>query len=251
MTKSAEARRQRKAEVVRRASGAGPVDQLRCIFPGCRNPTRAASARGLNQRYCRQHEDHFQRHGSYYRRSYSASELKPYRVFAERWLVANGSDPYVQSAIKGADVLIRRGRSEEAFRLRGLTPAERASVAWGRLRKARIPAVRPVAAWLAVEMRLRDDPQAELKAEFRRVQAAKLIHRMASGTHKRWEQERSDGRVTVVELHKYPASRGRVLRHIGEALERVAELVVQHHLDALLIAFRQPRGRSPGPRAVP
>jgi hypothetical protein len=38
----------------------------------------------------------------------------------------------------------------------------------------------------------------------------------------------------VQELHWYPPSRGRVLRHIGEDLEGAAELLVDHHLDAIL-----------------
>ncbi len=82
-----------------------------------------------------------------------------------------------------------------------------------------------IAAWLSVVATIAADPSADTRNEFRHVQAAKVLHRMASGTHRRWERERPDGRVEVTEFHKYPASRGRVLRHIGEQLERVAELV--------------------------
>jgi hypothetical protein len=77
-------------------------------------------------------------------------------------------------------------------------------------------------------MILQADPQGERKAEFKRVQAAKLVHRMASGSHKRWERQRSDGRISVHEIHKFPHSRGQVLRYIGEGLERAAELVVRN-----------------------
>jgi hypothetical protein len=72
----------------------------------------------------------------------------------------------------------------------------------------------------------RADPQAERKVEFKRVQAAKLVHRLASGSHKRWERPRPDGSVVVQELHKWPHSRGQVLRHLGEQIERVTELLV-------------------------
>ncbi len=72
-----------------------------------------------------------------------------------------------------------------------------------------------VAAWLAVDLCLRDDPQPDRHDEYRQVQAAKLIHRMAGGTHKRWERQRGDGSVEVSELHKHPVSRGRVLRLVG------------------------------------
>lgn len=72
-----------------------------------------------------------------------------------------------------------------------------------------------LAAWMAVELRLQDDPQPDRHDEYKQVQAAKLIRRMAGGTHKRWEHERPDDSITVTSLHKYPASRGLVLRVIG------------------------------------
>jgi hypothetical protein len=77
-------------------------------------------------------------------------------------------------------------------------------------------------------MIIRDDPQADSKREFRHVQAAKLVHRMASGTHKRWGEG-----ANVTELHVYPRSRGRVLRHIGQAVEEACELLIDHHRASL------------------
>lgn len=72
-----------------------------------------------------------------------------------------------------------------------------------------------VAAWLTVEAIIRDDPQAESKREFKQVQAAKLVDRLASGTHKRW----SAGAGGATEMHVYPASRGPVLSLVGTDLE--------------------------------
>jgi hypothetical protein len=141
------------------------------------------------------------------------------------WLEANQRDTYVANAVDRVATLLRTaGPHVEAFRLRGLSPQERAKAAWARLRKAGIDPRRVVAAWLAVEMIVRDDPQADRKAEFKQVQAAKLVHRMASGTHKRWGEG-----STATELHVYPRPRGRVLRHMGEALEEACELLVEHH----------------------
>jgi hypothetical protein len=198
----------------------------------------------VNRLYCRAHEDHFQRHGSYLKGSYAAAELRPYRIAAERWLKANGADPFARTALLAIERLIYSNRVEEAFRLRGLSPAERAGIAWGRLRRAEVSPIKPVAAWLAVEMRLADDPQPDWHAEFKRVQAAKLVHRMASGTHKRWERERPNGQVEVTEMHKYPANRGRVLRHIGETLERAVEKLVAKRLPAIRATVRLPAAAS-------
>lgn len=60
---------------------------------------RAANFSGIS------HEDHFQRHGSYHKGSYSAAELRSYRLAAERWLQGNGQDPYAQAALKAVEAL--------------------------------------------------------------------------------------------------------------------------------------------------
>jgi len=145
---------------------------------------------------------------------------------------------WVRNAIDRVNGLYRSaGTHEEAFRLKGKNPKERAAIHWTRLRKAEIDPRLVVAAWLAVEMVIRDDSQPVSTKEFKRIQAAKLVHRMASGTHRRWEQEivgannPSRGRMLVTEMHVYPRSRGRVLRHIGEDLETAVELLVDHHLN--------------------
>jgi hypothetical protein len=95
-------------------------------------------------------------------------------------------------------------------------------------------------------MKGKDDAQAETKREFKRVQAAKVIHRLASGTHRRWPQ--GNGKAT--ELHAYPASRGLVLRHVGEDLERAIELLAEKYLEA---ERRETKRRSAGEpvRAAP
>ncbi|TIL49704.1 MAG: hypothetical protein E5Y83_25240 [Mesorhizobium sp.] len=197
----------------------------RCCVIGCGKPARAGTGDGLDTRFCRSHADHYARHGSPYRASFRAQEINPYRVAALAWLEANQSDTYVANAVDRVATLLRTsGPHVEAFRLRGLSPQDRAKAAWARLRKSDIDPRRVVAAWLAVEMIISEDPQAERKAEFKQVQAAKLVHRMASGTHKRWGEG-----PTVAELHVYPRPRGRVLRHIGEALEEACALLVDHH----------------------
>lgn len=198
-----------------------------CRIIGCPNPASAGTDEGLNQRYCRQHEDFYERHGSYIKRSYIASEINPYRKIALDWLKSNTDDITVKLAIKGVEALYGgAGAHVEAFRLNGLLPEERAKAAWARLRVANVNPIEPLAAILAVELTILNDPQADRKQHFKWVQAAKLVHRMASGSHKRWERESNDGKIHIVELHKYPRSRGRVLVHIGKQLEQVAQLAV-------------------------
>jgi len=99
-----------------------------------------------------------------------------------------------------------------------MSPGNRAKAAWAQLRKREVDPLEVLAAWLAVDLRLRDDLQPDSHQEYRYVQVAKLIHRMAGGAHKRWEREQANGKAEVTELHKYPVSRGRVLRVIGSQL---------------------------------
>jgi len=229
---SVETRKRRKQDVAARAKRRNAQIRSVCTIPDCGKPTRTAAGQGLNTRFCRRHEDQYQRHGSPYRGSYGHQQLNPYRRAAFDWLVENAEDFWVKNAVAGVEGLYQNaGPVIEAFRLRGLKPEERARAAWARLRKAEIDLRLPVAAWIAIEMIVRDDPQAMTTNEYKRVQAAKIIHRMVSGTHKRWEQPRPGGGVRVTELRKYPISRGRVLRHIGEDIERVAELIVEKHLE--------------------
>ena len=205
-----------------------------CRIIGCPNPTTAGTTQGLNHLYCRRHEEHFERHGSYIKGSYKAEYLKPYRKAAEAWLKENVDNPLVKYALEAIEGLYRSaGPKVESFRLRGLTPAQRARAAWARLREAEVSPLKPLAAWLAVELAIRADPQAEAKQEYKLVQAAKLVHRMASGTHKRWERERPGGKVVVEEMHKYPHSRGQVLRHLGKQLQAATEMLVAYHLEEI------------------
>jgi hypothetical protein len=245
-------RRQRKKEVAARAATPDATSPY-CHIVGCKNPTRAGAGTGLNRRYCRVHEDSYQRHGSPHRGSYDAASLNPYRRATFDWLTANADNIWVKNAIVGVQRLYRvAGPAVEAFRLRGMKPRERAWAAWARLRRAEIDPRLPLAAWIAVELILCDDPPFAVITEFRRVQAAKVIHRIVSGTHRRWEQERLQGRPIVTEMHKFPLSRGHVLRYIGKDIERVAEFIVEKHLDDIA-AFKaqQEKDGKLGKRAHP
>ena len=230
-------RQSRKTEIRARAERPDPQYKY-CRIVECPNLARAATLDGLDTRYCRAHADQLQRHGSPYKKSYPAKVLNPYRRAALAWLEANSDNFWVQNAVERVQALYHgAGQHEEAFRLRGKNARERAKIHWARLRKAGINPYLVIAAWLSVEMVMQDDSQPVLTKEFKRVQAAKLVHRMASGSHRRWEQEIRDlhrpGRtkIQVTEMHIYPRSRGQVLRHIGQDLEGAVELLVDHHLN--------------------
>ena len=100
-----------------------------CVVLGCRNATRAASREGLDRRLCRKHYEHYQRHGSPFRGSYTAAELKPHRQAIRQWLRADSNWPEVKQAIARVDILYRSAGpaepaepAEPAYRLKGLSP---------------------------------------------------------------------------------------------------------------------------------
>lgn len=211
--------RQRRLDGLRKRI-AGPQDAYeRCrIFP-CPNRTTADRGEGLNRLYCRKHIEFYRRHGSYVKTSYGAGELRVYRTRALEWLKLQEHEAGVRSAVEGMRRLYRAaGAPIAANRLAGRPPTERANAMWAQLRLRGVDPLEVLAAWLAVDLRIRDDPQPDRHEEYRLVQAAKLIHRLAGGTHKRWETERADGKVVVTQLHRHPVSRGRVLRVVGRQL---------------------------------
>jgi hypothetical protein len=198
----------------------------RCIVADCDQPTMAKQRSGLNRNYCKRHVEHYRRHGSYSKRSYTASQLGPYRKGAAELLMAFSGRPEMAEAVDRVRTLYwRGGRKEEAFRLAGKSPEVRSRYAWARLREDGVAPDVLIAAVLAVVMCARQDNQPERRPEYVEVQVGKAIHRMAGGSHKRWERERPDGSVEVTELHKYPASRGLVLRHLGRAALKACEPV--------------------------
>lgn len=208
-------RKQRRDEVKARAAQPNHMYGY-CRVLHCGKPARAGTGDGLDMVFCRSHADHYSRHGSPYKGSYTAQELMPHRMVARLWLKANRDHPQVrQAALRIHGLCQQAGPHVEAFRLRGLSPRERALAAWARLRKAEVDPLRVLEAWLTIEGAVAADPQPDNDPEFKRVQAAKLVHRLASGTHKSWP---AAGGGTQ-ELHVYPRSRGNVLRHIGRDLE--------------------------------
>ncbi|WP_244919734.1 hypothetical protein [Rhizobium grahamii] len=77
-----------------------------------------------------------------------------------------------------------------------------------------------MAIYLGVSALIEDDWKSHRTQEFRNVQAAKAIHRLASGTHRNWEvwSPKSED-FHPLGFHAYPRSSGHVLRKIGGELE--------------------------------
>jgi hypothetical protein len=206
-----------------------------------------ASGLGLAAFHCRKHVEHRARHGSHWHGTYSAAELKPYLAAATSYVRLRAeSDRFIKHALNAIQLLLEQaGPTEIATRLRGMSARRRARIALARLRVAGIKPERFVAIVLAVTALIEEDPGSHRVKEFRTVQIAKALHRLASGTHKRWPYVDAYGRKGQTEMHAFPRSSGQVLRIMGRAVEELCEWVVEKHLPGVLALKKKRYGQHP------
>ena len=123
-------------------------------------------------------------------------------------------------------------------------------MAFARLREAGIEPERLLAIHMAVGALIEDDNGSHRVDEFRLVQTAKAVHRLASGTHRQWDFPMRDGTTRPLHFHAYPRSSGIVLRVIGREIDEicggVAEAAVQEVIAARLAKFGPHPSHLPG-----
>lgn len=237
MARSIEGRRRRANKLGARIASDAQDHFSKCTIIGCGQPTLRAAKTGLAIALCRKHQLHRQRHGSPFCPSPSAALLRPYLKAANELIDFRRSDPFVSAAL--ADLLSlaeTAGPVIIATRLRGLPPFGRAKIALARLREAGVKPERLLAITLAVHALMEDNAVVTHRVpEWRIVAIAKAAHRLASGHHRVWKVPDNQGRIVQrTELHAYPRSSGRILRHLGEMIEKKCELVIDQHLAAVL-----------------
>lgn len=242
-----EARVARSRKVRVRATAPAINEPSTCSVFGCGRPTMRAEGKGVAALHCRRHVEHHARHGSHWHGSYSAADLKPYLRAAASWIKAHRDDAWLKHDLATVGMMLETsGRAEPATALRGRSPRERARIALARLRDAGIKPERIVAIALAAHAADREDPMTTRSREFREVQIAKAAHRLASGYHRKFEWQLRDGDTGVYAVHAYARSTGRVLRHLGKAIDEACSHVVAHHLDAVLALKVERSGPHPG-----
>jgi hypothetical protein len=213
--------------------------QQGCTIPGCGRPTAKAAGTGFAEHHCRYHVQFKARHGSHWCPTYRAAELKPYATVAREWVRNHRQHPTVAMALAWLEgLLANAGRAEMAQNIKRKPAAERAKVAFARLRDAGIAPERVLAIYLGVSALIEDDRGSHRVREFRIVQVAKALHRLASGTHKSWAFDTGRG-VVPVRMDVYPKSSGLVLRVMGEAVEECAGNVSGIALEPILTAKRE------------
>lgn len=145
--------------------------------------------------------------------------MAPFRVHAASWLREHLDDVRVKRAIQSiAAHLSEAGKVVNAYSLREKSAKERARIAFARLRNADVSPDRILLRIVAVSACCDAKGIDRRQREYRQVQYAKAIHRLASGTHKTTSGFPMPS--------KYPRSEGQVLRHMGALLEDIASLAL-------------------------
>jgi hypothetical protein len=212
-----------------------------CSLLGCGRTTQARDGKGLSKWHCRYHVQWNNRHGSYWKGTYRAEQLLPYRKAAERYIREHREDRWIVSSLRSlAGLMNRAGPVQSMSDVMVMAPADKAKAALARMRAAGVPAMRLLVVYLGVSAAVAEDPigPGGEPGEYRRVQVAKAAHRLASGYHTDYGYER------------YPRSSGLMLRHLGQRLEKACEFMREYHLDAVLelkVAMVGARPPSPSP----
>jgi hypothetical protein len=223
----------------RPASPSGPAQP--CVIPHCGRPSMRSAGVGYAEMHCRYHVQFKARHGSHWHGTYKAAVLKPYLAVAAEWIEAHRGENAVDYALKGVRGLLDgAGWAEPAQDIKWRPPAFKARMAFARLREAGIKPERLLTIHMAVAALIEDDRGSHRVTEFRLVQTAKAAHRLASGTHKKWEWPTPDGGTRAILFHAYPRSSGITLRIIGKAIDEVCSAVTESALQDV-IAMRRAR----------
>ncbi len=210
-------KRHQRAEYI--ASRAKQTDEhQRCKAPMCTRLTRSAAGDGVGKHHCKMHEQRLMRHGSTIKDSYRAPDLHRYAKRTYEWLKANQSHPAAQEAKAKLDRTLREaGHYESQANVPYMTPAEKARLAWMRIRIKQLEPELVISKLMAVEAMLKVDPPLSSEAEqYRLWQLGKVTHRMAGGYHRR--------EVMPGQKHwKFFQSSGHVLKHLGEQAAKVTQ----------------------------
>ena len=207
----------RNAEIKRRSSAhLEPGVSRRCNVLGCSRLSQRASGTGLSETHCKYHVEFHRRHGSYWRRSFLKDQLEPYRQAATKWVSARQGQPNVVRVVRHLQQLIdNSGRRYSAYDVRWLDPDQRANAVLANLREEGKTGEQLLIIVLTIHAAVSElGPRGD--REFRHVQIAKLMHRLASGTHR----TTSGFRIPS----KYPRPEGVFMRTLGRRVEDVAAI---------------------------
>lgn len=224
-------KRQKSADrMERRKAAAMDPEAGRCLLFGCSRPVQRADGKGFSQTHCHYHVQFRQRHGSYWKTTYSADDIRPYREAANRFLIYRWRENDTERALCGLrDLMNWEGRHIPLPELKTRSPDLKVKAALWRLNAAGVKPLQLLRDHLAISGAVHDDfAGAE---EFRLVQIAKAASRLASG----WKKEYAAAPAWVVNQR----SAGLFLRGLGAKLEEACGFYTAEHLGGMLAVKRE------------
>lgn len=200
---------------IRQRIRAAKIDEVTiCPVPGCGRKVERTMGTGLSLTHCRYHIQFRNRHGSFWKKSYSAAELRPYREAASRCTKCPHNDGPLGVALANLQWMLDTSgpvkRVIDTFRL---DPKSKARAAIARMREARVSPLKLLINCIAVTAAVHNDPiRGGGPADYyRHVQIAKACRRTASGSHAVYGPgSRHD---------RYPRSGGRFLPVLGKMID--------------------------------
>jgi hypothetical protein len=227
-----------------------------CSLPGCGQPVAELRGQALG-RLCRPHLERLRRHGCAWLGTYKASDLNAYRRAAWDWLSENEGFLGARLTTGVVSGLIARGSLQPIRQVVRQNAEVKAAAIWGRFAELNTEPKIIAAAILAVWLRVAHDHsagRAPSGAEYRDVQTAKLLLRLAGGSVRRWPPRREGGQPIV--LKSFVSSEGRVLRVLGRSAAEGAQSLSAGEWEALrahvaaFISSHSGRAVAPYPQSV-
>lgn len=194
-----------------------------CPIPGCGRPPQARAGKGASLIHCDRCCRRRNRHGDLIKKTYSAAELRPYLVAAQRFIKAHPKDFHLNEAERRLALLLEfAGPSQRIVDFPRLRPSQKAQAVLARMHRKGVPPRRLLAIALAVSAAVLDDPIRPIgtPGEYRIVQLGKRALRQASGQHSVYGPNNA--------YHRYPRSAGEMLRCLGRLIEEAAEPASGH-----------------------
>lgn len=205
----------------------------KCSIPGCGAPVAELRGQALGH-LCRPHLERLRRHGCAWLGTYKASDLNAYRRAVWHWLSENEAALGVRVTTGSVSRLIAQGSQQPIRQVVRQNAEVKAAAIWGRFAASNTDPKIIASAILAVWLRVADDHsagRAPSGAEYRDVQTAKLLLRLAGGSVRRWPSRREGGQPIV--LKSFVSSEGRVLRVLGRGAAEVAQSLSEGEWEAM------------------
>ncbi|MBU0583455.1 MAG: hypothetical protein KKB66_13150 [Alphaproteobacteria bacterium] len=214
MSLSPAKRERRRRDIGARATAPSLEAPRRCTVLGCTNLTQRSAGTGLSTRHCKRHKEMLRRHGVTWRKSFTETELAPYRKSVRTWVRLNRGRPEFQEAITDLDsMLAASGKPKDAFAVQSARPKEKARIALARLREAGKGGEHLLTIVLTIKA-ITTDKGPRGNPEFQQVQIAKRAHRLIPRT-----RIKSD---IWGDIAKRTRPEGLVMRILGEKLIEAA-----------------------------